>query len=208
MIFICLKFREKLKGLSESQKDDVIRRSYKHLINNGALEYDDFKAIIAKVTGMAQLSDEDVARMKELVTKLNAVEDAGRKAREEKTDEALVNFRKAEIEAGKASKELADMFYNKPDIIKRLTSIMQLGTLGIASLVNNPIYNIWNQATLRFPIGVVNTFIDAAWSKIAKTFGKNFDREYNILAGQAEFWRKLGFGAKESIDQVFTGLNR
>lgn len=202
------KFRKKLKGLTEKQKDEVIRRSHKKLIENGALDFQDLRDIISDVVGRGELTPEDAARIKELVNKTNQVEVAAEKLREERTDEAFVNFRKAEIEAGKASKELNDLFYNKPDIVKRLTSIMQLSTLGIPALINNPIYNIWNQATLRFPIGVINTLVDKSVSSIAKLFGKNFEREYNVLAGQAEFWSKLGLGSKEAISQLFTGLNR
>src|SRR6185503_17010871 len=37
------KFRKKLKGLTEDQKDDVIRQAHKKLIENGALDFEDFK---------------------------------------------------------------------------------------------------------------------------------------------------------------------
>lgn len=202
------KFRNKLKGLSESQKDDVIRRSHKQLIENGALEYDDFKKIIARVTGRADLTDAEGAKIRSLVEKTNAVEDAAQKVRTERTDESLVELNKAEIEVGRAAKELNELFHNKPDIVKRLTSIMQLSTLGIPALVNNPIYNLWNQMALRFPVGVINDAIDRGMAAAAKLAGKTYDREYNVWGTQKEFWSKLGLGTREAFQQVGTGLTR
>jgi len=202
------KFRKKLKGLSDKQKEDVIRRAYKKLIDAGALEFDDFKEIIAQVTGRAELTADEINKMKELVAKTNAVGDAAKKVQEERSEESLKEFRDAEVEAGKATRELNDLFYNKPDIVKRLTSIMQLSTLGIPALVNNPIYNIWNQSTLRFPIAFVNDLIDRTMSAVANLTGKTYEKEYNILAAQKGFWNQLSLGAKESIEQVGTGLNR
>ncbi len=202
------KFRKKLKGLSDKQKDELVSKAYKKLIENDALDYDDFKKMIAQVVGRADLTQEEVAKMKDLITKTNAVEDAGEKVRTERTKESLLNLRKTEIEAGRASKELSELFHDKPDIVRRLTSIMQLSTLGIPALVNNPVYNIWNQAALRFPIGIVNDAVDRVWSGIAKLRGKNYDKEYNVWETQAEFWNKLGLGGRESFKQLFTGLSR
>lgn len=202
------KFRKRLKGLTEKQKNELVQKAFKQIIENGGLKFDDFRKMIAQVTGRGDLTDAEAQQMKDLVAKTNAVEAAAEKVRTERTEESFVKLREAEIEAGRASKELNELFHNKPDIVKRLTSIMQLSTLGIPALVNNPIYNLWNQATLRFPIGVINTTIDKAMSSISKLFGKEYDREYNISAGQAEFWRKLGLGTKEAISQLGTGLSR
>ena len=85
---------------------------------------------------------------------------------------------------------------------------MQLNTLGIPALINNPIYNIWNQATLRFPIGIVNDLIDRGISLAAKITGNTYEKDYNVWGTQLEFFKKLGFGSKESLDQLRTGLNR
>ena len=75
-------------------------------------------------------------------------------------------------------------------MIKRITSIMQLNTLGIPALINNPIYNIWNQATLRFPIGIVNDLVDRGISLAAKITGNTYDRDYNVWGTQKEFFKK------------------
>lgn len=202
------KFRKKLKGLSEKQQIQVIQRFHKQIIENGGLDYDDFKKIIASVLGRGELTSEQVAKMKELVKKTNDVEEVAKELREKRTPELFKKFREAEHIAGKAAKELNTLFYDKPDIVQRLVSIAQLSTLGTTALIANVVYNIWNQAALRFPIGLVNSLIDAGASAYAKDFGKTSEQEYNILDGQVEFWNKLGFGSKESIQQVFNGLNR
>ncbi len=202
------KFRKKLNGLTDKQKDEVIRKAHRKLIENGALDFDDFKEIIGRVTGRAELSPEDIAKIKDLVKKTNAVEEAAVKVRTERTEESFVQFTKAEIEAGRAARDLNDLFHSSPDIIKRLTSIMQLSTLGIPALINNPIYNFWNQLLLRFPIGLTNDLIDRGISGAAKLAGKNYDREYNVLETQGEFWSKIGLGTREAMQQIGTGLNR
>ena len=202
------KFRKKLKGLTEKQKDKVIQKSYNELIENGALDFDDLRDIIAEVIGKKELTEEEQARMKELVNKVNSIEKAAEAVRTERTQEARDRFREVQKEASFASKELNTMFYNKPDIIKRLNSIMILGTLGPVSLVVNITYNIWNQLALRFWVGAFNTLVDLALTRSAKLAGSEIHQEYNVIKGQAEFWSKLGTGLKESFEQIKTGLNR
>lgn len=202
------KFRKKLKGLTDKEKEEVVRRAFKEIVENGGLNYDDFKKIIADVTGRGEMTAEEVARIKELVEKTNSVEEAAKKVLEERTDEALVKYRASQLEAAKASKELNEMLWDKPHIMRRLTSIMQLNTLGIPALVNNPIYNVWNQMTVRFPTVLINDVIDRAIAGIYKLGGKNYEREYNTLETQMDFFRGLGLGTKESLEQFLTGLNR
>ena len=202
------RFRKRLKGLTEKQKDSVIQRSYIELITNDALNFEDLRNIIAEVVGKKELTTEEQARMKELVNKVNSIEKAAEAVRTERTQEARDRFREVQKEASFASKELSTMFYNKPDIIKRLNSIMILGTLGPVSLVVNITYNIWNQLALRFPVGVFNTLVDLGLTRSAKLAGSEIHQEYNVIKGQAEFWSKLGTGLKESFEQIKTGLNR
>jgi hypothetical protein len=202
------KIRKKLEKLSKKKQDEVIRKSFTQIIESGGLEYDDFRKIVAEVTGYAELTNQEKVRLEELVTKTNAVERMAEKAREDRTEQSLRDFRKAEMEAGKAARELNQLVWNKPDILKRLTSIMQLSTLGIPALINNPIYNIWNQATLRFPVGLINDLVDRGITLSAQATGTEYQREYNTLDTQKEFFKKLGFGTKESVEQLITGLNR
>ena len=40
----------KIRLIPTKDKDEVIRRSFKELIENGALEFDDFKKIIERIS--------------------------------------------------------------------------------------------------------------------------------------------------------------
>lgn len=202
------RFKKKLKGLSDKEKDEVVRKSFKKIIESGGLDYEDFRKIIADVTGRGELTPEEAVRLKELVKDANAVDDAAKRAREERTPEAFKNFRDTENKAGASARELAALLSNKPNIAQRINSIMQLNTLGIPALVNNPIYNVVNQLGLRLPVSIFNTALDYAIKAGAKVIGKNYNPETNVITAQKEFFNKLGLGTRESIKQFATGLNR
>ncbi len=204
------KFRNKLKGLTDKQKEDVVRKSFAKIVEAGALDYADFRKIIAEVTGRGEMTAEEATKLRELVKQTNAVDEAGKKAREERTQESRKAFREAEVKAGTAARELNQLLYNRPNIIKRLTSLMQLNTLGIPALVNNPIYNIINHLGIRLPVGVVKSGIERLIQGGAKLMGKEYIPETNIFSVkvQKEFFRKLGLGTRESVGQFLTGLNR
>jgi len=201
------RFRKKLKGLNDSQKEDIVRKSFQKIVENGGLDYADFKKIIADITGRSELTAEEVIKLKELVTEANKVDEAAQKARTERTQASRKEYMVASIKAAKAQKELSNLLYSKPNIMQRLTSMIQLNTLGVVSLINNPVYNVWNQTTLRLPIGVVKSGVDKA---IQLGSGGKVYPETNIFSIQAqkEFFSKLGLGTKEAFQQFFTGLNR
>jgi predicted GNAT family acetyltransferase len=207
------KFRKKLKGLDESQKEQVIRKSFKQLVENGALEYNDFKKIIAETIGYGEVTPEEAAKITKLVSDINSVDDLAESIRNEgnRSEQNLLKYQKAKKEAEKSATELNKMVYNKTNVANRLLSIMQLNTLGIPSLVNNPIFNIWNQATVRFPNAVSMTVLDQILYGGSKVSNKLFGTgvllpENNVLASQKEFFKKALQGGKLSTEQLFTGL--
>jgi len=207
------KFRKKLKGLNESQKEQVIRRSFKQLVENGALEYNDFKKIISETIGYGEITPEEAAKITKLVNDINSVDELASSIRDEgnRSEANLLKYQKAKKEAEKSATELNKMVYNKTNISNRLLSIMQLNTLGIPSLVNNPIFNIWNQATVRFPNAVSMTVLDQILYGGSKVSNKLFGTgillpENNVLTSQKEFFKKGLQGGKLSAEQLFTGL--
>jgi hypothetical protein len=204
------RIRKKLDGLSNKEKEEVIRKSYKKILDSGGLDFQDFKDIIADVLGRGPLTEEQANKLKQLTKTVNDLEVKSLEAQEKRTPQALEEYRKAQYDAANAARELSFLFNSKPNIMGRLTSIMQLNTLGIPSLINNPVYNVINQAFLRFPIGLVNTLIDRSISGVATLTGKKFNPETNVFSRQAqrEFFRKLNLGLRESGEQLFTGLNR
>jgi len=203
-------FSKKLKGLSTREKEEVVLRSHKKLIERGALDYIEFRDIISEVTGRGKMTDAEAAKLKELVAETNKVDAAAERARTERTQEARALHALAQVQASKASKDLGNILYNKANIGKRLTSLLQLNTLGVASLVRNPVYNIINQVFVRFPIGLGQTAIDRAIQLGGKAIGKDIQPETNILSLQVqkEFFKKLGLGGREAVNQFITGLNR
>lgn len=204
------RIRKKLDGLTDQEKEDVIRKSYKKLIESGALEFDDFKNIVAEVIGKGPLSEADANKLKDLTKKINELEAKALEAQDKRTPEAIAAYRQAELEAAKAGRELSQMFNTKPNILKRITSIIQLSTLGIPSLINNVTYNIVNQIGLRAPIGVINSLIDRSISGTARMMGKRINPETNVFSRQTqrEFFNKLNLGLREAGEQALTGLNR
>jgi hypothetical protein len=204
------RIRKKLEGLSNKEKEEVIRQSYKKIIESGALEFEDFKNIIADVLGRGPLSEADAKKLQDLTVTINELEAKALDAQELRTPEALKAHKIAQKEAAEASKELSNLFNNKPNILKRISQLIQLRTLGIVALINNPFYNIVNQAFLRFPIGLTNTLIDRAVSAGAKAANVQINPSTNVLSRrvQAEYFKKLKLGFKESGEQLFTGLNR
>jgi hypothetical protein len=124
----------------------------------------------------------------------------------ERSEKALNDYLAAKKKAEKSATELGKIVFNKPEILKRLLSVMQLNTLGIPSLVNNPVFNIVNQSTVRLPRSLIMTGIDYGVRQAGKVFGKDIPMENNVFAGQKEFWRKLGYGSKQSVEQLITGL--
>ena len=204
------RFRNKLKGLSDKQKEDVVRKSFQKIVESGGLDYADFRKIIAEVTGRSEMTDAEAAKLKELVNETNKVDDAATRARTERTPESLKAYREAEVKAGKAQRELNTLLYNRPNVTKRLTSMLQLNTLGIAALVNNPVYNVINQLGIRVPVGLVKTALDKVIQLGSKAIGKEVKPETDVLSLQVqkEFFNKLGLGGREALGQFLTGLNR
>lgn len=209
------KFRKKMSGMTDEQKADVIRKSAKKLIENGALEYDDFKKIIAETMGYGDLSAEEVASIQELVNDMNAVQDAADNVMAQKGDadirKAIKEYDDVAKKAEKSATKLAGMLYNKPDLGQRVRSVIQLNTLGLVSLIKNPFYNIFHQFFVRLPKGIILTTVDQMIYGASvlgnRLFGSPVVKpDTNILLAQKGYFTKASEGGKQSIEQVFTGL--
>ena len=156
-------FRQKLKGVNDSQKEDIIRRSIKKLIESGALEYEDFKNIIAESIGLKELTPEDTKKIESLMGKINSTEDLLNKMIEKPTGENIAAYDKAVEEASLASTEMYNIVSKNTDITSTLKSLITGSLLGVPTLIKNPIYNIVYQAQLRFPKAVVRRLIEEGY---------------------------------------------
>ncbi len=204
------RIRKKLDGLSNKEKEEVIRKSYKKILDSGGLDFQDFKDIIADVLGRGPLTEEQANKLKQLTKTVNDLEVKSLEAQEKRTPQALAEYEKAQKEAAIARRELDRLFNSKPDLMRTITSLMQLNTLGVVSLVANVTYNVANQSLLRFPVGVINSLLDRSVSGVARLTGKRLNPETNILSRQVqrEFFSKMALGFKEAGEQLYTGLNR
>jgi len=204
------RFRKKLKGLSEEKKEQVLQRSMKRLLDNGALEYNDFKKIIADVIGLGELSPEQITKIKELVKKINYVEDARLKALKEETPQSISEYRKAERESEIASRELATMVYKKADPVTTLWGMMRLNTLGLVTLIMNPAYNI----TFR-PVELIKASLLTAGdytiyggSKLLNKVSNKipvYNPTHNIFLAQRGYFKEMGHGLMKSLRQFQKG---
>jgi hypothetical protein len=204
------RLRGKLNGLSDKEKAEVVRNSFSKIVESGGLNYDDFKAIIAKVTGRGELTTEEAARIKELVNKTNAVEAAAQRAIELKTPQALKDYKIVQIEAAKAAAELNQMLDTKVNISERINALIQLNTLGAITLLTNPLLNAINQIGVRFPVYTSLSLIDKGIGAAAKAVGRKYETDPGLLSLQAQkdYFKNLGLGLKEAGGQLWTGLNR
>lgn len=205
------RFRKKLKGLSEDEKAEVIRRSFRKLVENGALEYDDFKKIIAEVIGLGEMSKEEAEKLQGYVKDINAVQDAADNVLKEETKESISKFDAAAKKAEKSSTKLAAILNNKPNLGGRIRALIQLNTLGVVSLIKNPVYNVWHQILVRFPKAVFGTILDQAiygTSLLANgVFGSPIIKpDVNVLLAQKGYFSKGAVGGVQAVKQVFTGL--
>ena len=206
------RFGKKLKSLTDGQKEKVVRESIMKLIDNGALEFDEFKDIISNTLGLGKIGNEEFQKLKEYTVKINRVGELreGVVKEENRTQQNLDEYYKAQKEASIAVKDLNKIIYTKPDITNRLLGIMQLNTLGIASLAANVTYNVFNQSLIRFPRALVETglenFVFGTTYALNKINGANIIYPDNIpFAGQKEFFTKLGEGIKIATKQILTG---
>lgn len=206
------RFGKKLKTLTDGQKEEVIKKSITKLIDNGALEFDEFKDIISNTLGLGKIGDEEFQKLKEYSSKINRVGELRENIvkEENRTQQNLDEYYKAQKEASLAVKDLNKIIYTKPDITNRLLGVMQLNTLGIASLAANVTYNVFNQSLIRFPRALVETglenFVFGTTYALNKINGTNIIYPDNIpFAGQKEFFNKLGEGIKIATKQILTG---
>lgn len=167
-------FRQKLKNINDIQKEAIVNRSIKRLIENGALEYEDFKKIIAESIGLAELSPEDVKNIESLMTTINSTKDLEDRminlvgADEAELKKAVEDYDKAVDEASIASTEMYNVLSRNSDITQTLRSLITGQILGIPTLIKNPVYNIVYQAQLRYPKAVVKSVLEQGlyWASV------------------------------------------
>ena len=154
------RLRQRLKGVSEEQKEQIIRRSIKEIVNKGGLEYQDFKDIVSETIGVRKLTDEQKSKIESLTEQSNIADDLEQEFLNAPSREGIDAFLKAKAKSLEADKELFDMTSQKADIIGTIKSLITLNYLSLSTIIKNYAQNVIYQATVRFPISLSKKGID------------------------------------------------
>lgn len=200
------KYREKLSGLTEKEKRTFVRKVARSIIENGGLEYDDFKGILADVMGLGELSDKLKSEIEGYVNDINAVEDFKERAIKERTPEAIKAYNEAHEKAQQSATKLANIIKQETSITRTIQSLMQLNTLTGVSLIKNISYNYWWQLMGRFPRAITMSVLDHVIYGAGKVIGKNIPVQYTIVNAQKPYFKKLIEGFRVAGKQLVTGI--
>ena len=207
------RFKSRLKGIDNAKKEEIIKRSMSQLIKSGALEYEDFKNIIAETIGLKELTDADVSKIEGLMGKINSTQDLEDQMIKNPTAENIKKYDDAVIEASDASTELYNIISKESSITSTLKSLITGSLLGIPSLIKNPIQNIIFQGQLRFPKAVVRNIGELGLYKASKLFHDYISEKSpiikpktNLLLAQKGFSSQGKFGITKGSTYFKKGI--
>jgi hypothetical protein len=208
-------FKQRLKTLNDTQKEEIIKMSVRKLIQNGALEYQEFREIIAESIGLNELSAEDTENIESLMAKINATKDAEDKMLNDPTDKNIDDYDKAVDEASLASTEMYNIISKDSDITSTLRSLITGSLLGIPTLIKNPVYNIVFQSQLRFPKAVVKNILEQGVygaSLMMKNYISSKSPIYlptsNVLLGWKGYFKQGKVGGKRGLKNFMLGVTQ
>lgn len=208
-------FKQKLKTLNDTQKEEVIKMSVRKLIQNGALEYEEFREIIAESIGLKELSPEDTKNIESLMAKINATKDAEDEMLNKPTDENISKYDKAVDEASLASTEMYNIISKNSDITSTIRSLITGSLLSIPTLIKNPVYNIVFQSQLRFPKAVVKNILEQGLYGASLMINKYISSKSpiymptsNILLGWKGYFKQGKVGAKRGLKNFMLGVTQ
>jgi hypothetical protein len=208
-------FKQRLKTLNDTQKEEIIKMSVRKLIQNGALEYQEFREIIAESIGLNELSAEDTENIESLMAKINATKDAEDKMLNDPTSRNIDDYDKAVDEASLASTEMYNIISKNSDITSTLRSLITGSLLSIPTLIKNPVYNIVFQSQLRFPKAVVKSILEQGVfgaSMMTNKFISSKSPIYlptsNVLLGWKGYFKQGKVGAKRGLKNFMLGVTQ
>jgi hypothetical protein len=208
-------FKQRLKTLNDTQKEEIIKMSVRKLIQNGALEYQEFREIIAESIGLNELSAEDTENIESLMAKINATKDAEDKMLNEPTDKNIDDYDKAVDEASLASTEMYNIISKDSDITSTLRSLITGSLLSIPTLIKNPVYNIVFQSQLRFPKAVVKSILEQGVFGASMMINKFISSKSpiylptsNVLLGWKGYFKQGKVGTKRGLKNFMLGVTQ
>jgi len=149
------KFRERMKGLDDKQKEEVVRKSIKKLAETGALREDEFKKIVAEVIGFKDLSDAQVKQIEDLTRTINSLSDVEDAMVANPNEQTIAAYKKAKEDAIQAGLDLYNIIHKKSDITGTIKSWITGSLLSVPTLIKNIAQNVIMQGFIRFPREVV-----------------------------------------------------
>jgi hypothetical protein len=208
-------FKQRLKSLNDTQKEEIIKMSVRRLIQNGALQYEEFREIIAESIGLNELSLEDTKNIESLMAKINATKDAEDQMLNKPTDENIAKYDKAVDEASLASTEMYNIISKDSDITSTLRSLITGSLLSIPTLIKNPVYNIVFQSQLRFPKAVVKSILEQGVfgasmmiNKFISSKSSIYMPKSNILLGWKGYFKGGKLGGKRGLKNFMLGVTQ
>ena len=206
------KLRKRLKGISEEQKEDIIRRSIKEIVNKGGLEYEDFKDIVSESIGIKKITDDQKAEIEKLTEQSNIADELEQKFLDNPTRENIDAFKAAKAKSLEADRKLFEMTSQKADIVGTLKSLITLNYLGVSTLVKNFAQNVVYQGTVRFPISLAKKGIDqsvyGATYMGNKMFGtKVIKPSISLTDAQRGYFKEYREGVIRGWEQMIKGVD-
>lgn len=215
-----IKFLEKLEGLTNSQKMEVLAKSSDFIIKNGYLTDSNFKDIFAKAIGKKTLSEADIKNINELSSIISDVNNASEAYLENPNKETAQAYKNALYKGQLANSKLSKYFQENHTWGGLIKSFIQGNLLSIRSIVQNPAYNILN-APVNFVINAGATAgdwllyqsaklatlagLEKTQNKILKKFIPEQKRTISIVDAQKGYYKGWLEGLKTGVKQFKTG---
>lgn len=206
------KFRSKLIGLNESQKEAIVKKSIKKLTESGALKYDDFKSIVSETLGIKSLTPEQIKRIEKLTEETNISDDIEQAFLDAPSRESIDAYKLAKQKSLESDKELFELTYSNADVTGTLKSILTLNLMGAGTVIKNYGSNILYQGTIRFPKALIIRGIDKTiygsslmLNKFAGT--KVIKQELSLTDAQLGYFKEYNEGLVKGMDQLIKGVD-
>ena len=202
------RFKKKVAGLNETQKKEVVRKSIKELSENGVLQYDDFKKIVADALGMKEFTKEKVAEIESLVNDINADATAEDAMVENPTKENYDKFVASREKAIEAQNKLYQITNTGVDLTQTFRSVLTGNLLSVFTLIKNVAQNVVYQSTIRFPKAVMRSIVELGVYGMSKAIpgSKTFSPKSNVLLAQYGYFKGLAAGKRRGVFMFKKGL--
>jgi|694.fasta_scaffold56227_3 hypothetical protein len=205
-------FSKRLKGLSDEQKETIVRRSLKKIVESGGLEYDEFKDIIAEASGVKKLTEAEMKEIEALTAKSNIADDLEQEFLNNPTRESIDAFKKAKAESLEADRKLYELTTQKADVVGTLKSLITLNYLSLNTLVKNFAQNIIYQSTVRFPASLSVKGVDYTVYQVSnlanKIIGtKVIKPKVSLTDAQKGYFKEYREGVIRGWEQMIKGID-